>query len=77
VGIVPVRLSGGANDISITRPAGTAVALAVSGGYHSAKLDGTESWHGGRIASAGAEAAANRFEVQVSGGANRIAVSAA
>ena len=76
VGIVPVRVSGGANDISMTRPAGTAVGLTVSGGYRSAKVDGTDSWHGGRVASAGAETAANRFEVQVSGGANRIAVSA-
>ena len=77
VGVVPIRLSGGANDLSITRQAGTAMVLTASGGYHSAKVDGTEAWHGGRIASAGAETAADRFEIAVSGGANRIVVGVA
>ncbi len=75
-GVVPVRVAGGAKDISVTRPAGTAVGLSVSGGYRSASIDGTEAWHGGRIATAGAESAADQFEVQVSGGVNKVVVSA-
>ena len=60
-----------------TRPAGVAVLLTLAGGYRSAELDGVEAWSPGRIASPGAEAAPDRFEIEVAGGANKVAVTVA
>jgi DNA-binding MarR family transcriptional regulator len=77
VGVVPIRVSGGAHDLSITRPAGAAVRMAVSGGYRSASLDGVQAWSGGRIASSGADDAPDRYEITVSGGATRVTVTPA
>jgi hypothetical protein len=77
VGAVPIRASGGANDITLTRSAGTAVSVSLSGGYHAAVIDGTKTSKGGRITSVGGEKAADRFDIQISGGANRIVVGVA
>jgi hypothetical protein len=46
----------------------------VKGGYRKATLDGTAAWSAGRIATAGAETAADRFEIEVTGGANKVTV---
>ncbi len=75
-GVVPIRVAGGANDVTIARPAGAAVRLAVDGGYRSARLDGVDAWSGGRIASSGADTAVDRYEIAVSGGVGRVSVSA-
>ena len=74
-GVVRVRVAGSVGDVRVTRPADAPVVLRVDGGYRSAHLDGTEAWSPGRIASAGAETAADRFEIEVAGGANRVDVS--
>ena len=76
-GVVRVRIGGGTGDIRVTRPAGVAVLLTLAGGYRSAELDGVEAWSPGRIASPGAEAAPDRFEIEVAGGANKVAVTVA
>ncbi len=73
-GVVRVRIRGGASDVLVTRPAGTAVTLKVTGGHRSATLDGKAAWSSGSIASAGAELAADRLDVEVTGGANRVTV---
>ena len=76
-GVVPIRVSGGADDLTITRPAGAAVRMTVTGGYRSASLDGVQAWSGGRIASSGADAAPDRYEIEVIGGASRVMVTPA
>jgi hypothetical protein len=77
VGTVPVEIHGGLRDATITRPKGVAVRLAVNGGYRNATVDGVAAWSGGRIESTGAADAADRFEIEVSGGANNVKVTAA
>ena len=73
-GVVRVRVRGGAGDILVARPAGTPTGLVVTGGYRKATLDGSTTWSGGRIETPAAAAAADRYEIEVSGGANRVAV---
>jgi DNA-binding MarR family transcriptional regulator len=77
IGVVPVEIRGGLRDATITRPKGVAVRLSVTGGYRNATLDGVAAWSGGRIESAGAPGAADHFEIEVSGGANNVRVTAA
>jgi hypothetical protein len=74
-GVVRIGVTGGAGDILVTRPAGVPVVLTVKGGYRKATLDGTAAWSPGRIATPGGEAAPDRFEVDISGGANKVAVT--
>jgi DNA-binding MarR family transcriptional regulator len=76
-GAVRIRLKGGVRDLSITRPPGVPVRLRVAGGSRSATLDGIEAWAGGRIDTPGAEAIPDRFEIEVTGGADKVAVTPA
>jgi DNA-binding MarR family transcriptional regulator len=76
-GVVPVRVAGGANDIMVVRPAGTAAVLAVKGGSRKSTLDGASAGSLGRVSSVGAEQAQDRFEIEVAGGANRVVVRTA
>ncbi len=76
-GVVRLRLAGGFGDIMVARPAGVPVVLSVKGGYRKATLDGTAAWSSGRIATAGAETAPDRFEIEIAGGANRVTVRGA
>ena len=76
VGIMRVRLWGGAGDVLIARPEGTPTTLAIHGGYRKATLDGTAAWSHGRTATPGAETAPDRLEIEVRGGANRVTVKA-
>ena len=72
--MVPVRVGGGVGDVLVSRPRDVPVVLSVTGGYRKATLDGTAAWSPGRIATAGAETAPDRFEIEVTGGANRVTV---
>jgi DNA-binding MarR family transcriptional regulator len=74
VGVVRVRVAGGVGDVMVARPAGVPVVLSVKGGHRTATLDGTAARSAGRIATPGAESAADRFEIEVVGGANRVTV---
>jgi cell wall-active antibiotic response 4TMS protein YvqF len=77
-GIVTLRVEGGALTVSIARPAGTAVQVHASGGAVQLRGDGerqeglgTRTWK-----SNGFDAATDRYEVTVSGGALNVDVSA-
>ena len=68
---------GGANNARFERPAGVHVRLKLSGGTRGVEFDrqklGVTSGVG-LLESAGAAEAADRFEIEVTGGANRIVV---
>jgi DNA-binding MarR family transcriptional regulator len=76
-GVVRLRLKGGVKDLTVIRPMGVATTLRVAGGYRSATLDGEGAWSGGRIETPGAGAIPDRYEIDVTGGADRVAVIAA
>lgn len=78
VGTVPLRIRGGASRVAIRRPRDVPVRVRVSGGLSRLTLDGR------RLPSSGAgtvrdtpgyEAAADRYELSVEGGASRISVA--
>lgn len=88
--VAPIRLSGGAHDLALHRPTGTALRLRIRGGANKVTVDG-EQVHGkgdvvfegdGPIHPAGEvgyetkgfAAAADRYEIELSGGANRLTV---
>ena len=87
--VVPVRLSGGANDLVLHRPAGVAVRLRIRGGVNKVTFDGQAVHKRGDIAFAGQPpeqpgeiaietpdlaASPQRYEIELSGGANRLTV---
>jgi len=77
VGIVPIRLIGGLNKMSIERPAGTATGLEIKGGIGEVNVDG-EAYRGvARLSlqTPGAENAADRYEIEVTGGAAKLSIS--
>jgi Domain of unknown function (DUF5668) len=76
-GIVPVRVEGGALTVSVTRPAGVPVQVQASGAGVQLHVDGTRmdgigtrSWK-----SDGFDAAADRYELTISGGALNVDVT--
>ena len=77
VGVVPLEVSGGASHVRLERPLGAAVNVQVRGAASQVTVD-DQSYHGfGRnigLSSGGAPAAPNRFEIDVSGGANQVDV---
>jgi DNA-binding MarR family transcriptional regulator len=76
VGVVPVRLTGGVNDVTFTRPAGAAVELRVRGGAVNLELDGERrAVVGGRLAWESSPGAADRYEIEVTGGARTVVLS--
>ncbi len=79
-GIVPVRIRGGASDVCILRPSGTAIRVRITGGAASLRLDrmelgavgGPTSWQ-----SDGAGQTSDAYELEVIGGVNEFLVDAA
>ena len=76
-GVVPIRLIGGANHARFERPTGVHVQLQLSGGaggveFDRQKLGGTAGHS--LLETAGAAEASDRFVIEVTGGASRIAV---
>ncbi len=78
-GTVPVSLNGGALTVNIHRPKGTAASVEVSGGAVSLDADGkrqrgigNQSWH-----SDGFDNAANRYQIEINGGACTVTIDAA
>lgn len=69
-GVVPVRLTGGANDVRIERPAGSAVTLIRTRRSSDVRLDGE------RVDADIGIVAADRYEVEVTGAASRLVISA-
>lgn len=77
-GIVPVRLSGGANDLRVECPRDAAVRLRLKGGANRVELDEQRllgSASDVTLESAGASHAEARFDIEVSGGTNKVTVS--
>jgi DNA-binding MarR family transcriptional regulator len=79
-GLVPVRIIGGASDVAVRRPRGVPVTVRVAGGLSRLDLDGSRHGPMGgsvRLASPNADAAADRFAIEIVGGASRVSVSEA
>jgi hypothetical protein len=76
-GVVPVVLAGGVNDLTVTRPRGTAVRLRVRGGASNVVLDGR------RLSTLGRDAhwastdgdEPDQYEVDIAGGARTLVVA--
>jgi hypothetical protein len=76
-GTVPVRVSGGASDVTIRRPAGVAARVNVGRGASKLAFDGQRFGAIGgetRLQTPDYESAAGRYDVEVSGGASRLDV---
>lgn len=76
-GVVPVRISGGANELRIERPHDAAIRLRLKGGAASVELDEQRLGSASEVTleSPGASGSQTRFEVEVSGGTNRMTVT--
>jgi hypothetical protein len=76
-GVVPIRLSGGASKVSISRPAGVETRLSLKGGAATLTFE-EQSFDalGGkvRLQSPGYDGATDRYEIEVSGGASELTV---
>jgi DNA-binding MarR family transcriptional regulator len=77
VGIVPVRINGGLNQIEIERPVGVAMRLSLHGGVNTVVVDGQTRSGTGQLSvqTPGADSAANRYEIELTGGASKVVVS--
>jgi hypothetical protein len=76
---VTLRVSGGASNVTINRPAGVAVRVRVSGGATGLALDDQRFGAIGgetRLQTPDYEGAADRYDVEVSGGASGLTVDA-
>lgn len=80
-GTVRVEISGGATDLEITRPAGVPVQSTISGGASNLTFDlnhmatlGGGGPSGGVQKSADYDAAANRYDIGITGGANNLTI---
>jgi hypothetical protein len=78
VGIVPVRVSGGASEVLLRRPAGTEARAEMNGGAGQLIFDGQRLGAvGGRavLTSGGFAEAADRYEIRFTGGASQVTVA--
>ena len=77
-GVVPIRIAGGINRVSIERPRGVAAGLSIQGGVSEIVVDGEVIKAAGSISlqTSGADSATDRYEIEVGGGANKILVVA-
>jgi DNA-binding MarR family transcriptional regulator len=76
-GDIPIRLTGGGSQLRFERPVGVPVRLKLAGG--AARIDFDERRLGGTggavLESAGAAEAADRYQIEITGGASRITVT--
>lgn len=74
---VPIRLSGGASKVSISRPAGTEARVTMKGGASALTFD-EQSFDavGGRVQlqSPGYDGTTDRYDIEISGGASEITI---
>jgi len=76
--VVPIRITGGASHIQLTRPKGTAMRIQVTGGASSLVFDDQRLGAVGgvtRLQSNGYENATDRYELELSGGASHLTVA--
>ncbi|HEY5168428.1 MAG TPA: MarR family transcriptional regulator [Thermoleophilia bacterium] len=79
IGIVPVRISGGASEVLLRRPAGTEARAEMNGGASQLIFDGQRLGAvGGRavLTSGGFADATDRYEIRFTGGASQVTVTA-
>ena len=78
-GVVPVHVTGGVNDLSIIRPAGTAARLRIRGGASNVDFDGRRFSAMGRDArwSSMDGDDPDQYEIEISGGARTLSVTTA
>ena len=77
-GPVTVRIAGGASKVNVRRAAGTAALLRISGGATKLTFDDQRFGAIGgetRLASAGADEAGDRYEIEIAGGASNLSVT--
>ena len=88
--IVPIRVSGGANDLALHRPAGTAIRLRIRGGANKVTVDGQKIHGRGNVTFEGDDTALPAgqvtfetkgsggaepcYEIELAGGANRLTI---
>jgi DNA-binding MarR family transcriptional regulator len=78
VGIVPVRVSGGASEVLLRRPAGTEARAEMNGGASQLIFDGQRLGAvGGRavLTSGGFAESTDRYEIRFTGGASQVTVA--
>lgn len=76
-GTVPIRVSGGASRLTLDRPAGTALRLQMEGGASKVEVDRFQLGSvggGARWQTPDFDAAADRYDLTVEGGAGRLTV---
>ena len=77
-GVVPVRIHGGASEVSFRRPAGVPARVRIAGGASKLTFDDERFGAVGgetRLASTGAEDATERYDIEVEGGASSFSVT--
>jgi hypothetical protein len=76
MGKVAVNVSGGASSVTIHRPAGVATSVTASGGANSVRLDDKHlaGFGDSSAQTSGFDGAADRYEIDVSGGASNVSV---
>jgi hypothetical protein len=77
-GDIPIRLTGGANNLRIERPAGSAVQLRLTGGAGGIEFDRQKlgaTGGGTLLESPGADEASERYRIELNGGASRITIT--
>lgn len=77
-GSVPVRVSGGASKVALRRPGGVPARLVVGGGASKLELDDQFLGAVGgpiRLETADYSVAADRYEIEIGGGASKISVT--
>jgi len=78
IGVVPVRISGGASEVLLRRPAGTEARAEMNGGASQLIFDGQRLGAvGGRavLTSGGFTEATDRYEIRFTGGASQVTVA--
>ena len=77
-GIVPIRVGGGMSRVSIERPSGTAMSLAIRGGASELVVDGEVYKGAGQLSiqTPGAESALDRYDIEISGGVSKMQIRA-
>ena len=75
-GVVPIRVTGGMSIVTIHRPPGVAVRLTVKGGASQVVLDDQRAKGAGDLflETPGAGSAPARYELEITGGASRVAL---
>ena len=78
LGVVHLRVGGGAAKVVLRRPVGVAAAVAIAGGVSKLALDDDQFGAVGgetHLASTGAGEAPDRYEIQIGGGASELTIA--